>query len=153
MFCIICIFCVIVTTAAATTAETTTREPCDCSRFVPVGISDGRIPNKNMTSRDIRINKPGTPEHTGPDQARLNNNASENGTGAWEPLDTEGYIQIDFSKTEHVKQIKTQGSPLEDKYVTRHFIYYNVDGTTKWHRLRTVSKILLKVLCLIKEIF
>lgn len=91
-----------------------------------------------MTSDSVLVNKPGTSKHTGPEQARLNNQPSENGAGAWEPKDEEGCLDVAFNKVEHVKLIKTQGSPAEHKYVTQYFVFYTVDEK-HWEYLLPVS--------------
>ena len=167
------------TATLTTTQETTTTAtsktsppPCSaCATLVPVGVSDGRIPDSNMRSDSVKVNKPGTPEHTGPEQARLNNKPStggseesgsgsgsegsgsesgsglesgsgseesKGGSGAWEPNHEEGYLEIHFNKLERVKEIRTQGSPSAEKYTSRYFLFYTVDGKI-WKRLSSVS--------------
>ena len=123
-----------------------------------------------MRTDSILINKPGTIEHTGPEQARLNNKPSSGesesgsgsgsesgsgesesgsgsetsektaGAGAWEPKDIEGYLEIEFNQVERVREIKTQGFPSGDKYVSNYFVYYTKDGKY-WKRYQNVSTI------------
>ena len=95
--------------------------------MIPVGVSDGRIQNSQMTSNSIRISTLGS-TYTGPEQARLNNQPSVSGSGAWEPKDEEGYIDIKFNKVESIKEIRTQGSPFSNKYTRRFFMFYSRDG-------------------------
>lgn len=92
-----------------------------------IGISDGRVPDVNMTTDSIRINRPGR-RYTGPNQARLNNRPSATGSGAWEPIDPEAYLQIDFDQVYHFSEIRTQGSPTGYKFMTRFFLMYTADG-------------------------
>lgn len=81
-----------------------------------------------MITNSILVNKSGSPEHTGPEQARLNAVPSARGAGAWEPYDAEGYLEIQFNKLEQLKKIETQGSPVDRKYISRYFLFYTVDG-------------------------
>ena len=127
-----------------------------------------------MRTDSILINKPGTIEHTGPEQARLNNKPSNGesglgsgsgsesgsgesesgsgsetsektaGAGAWEPKDMEGYLEIAFTKTERVREIKTQGSPSTNKFISRYFVFYTRDGKT-WKRYPSVSSVNLTI--------
>ena len=85
-----------------------------------------------MISNSIRVTKPGN-TYTGPEEARLNNQPSASGSGAWEPKDEEGYIDIHFNKVENVKEIRTQGSPSLNKYARRFFLFYSKDGQTFEH--------------------
>ena len=66
--------------------------------------------------------------YTGPEEATLNNQQSASGSGAWEPKDEEGYIDIRFNKIEHLGEIRTQGSPSSEKYVRMYFLLYSQDG-------------------------
>ena len=97
--CNVCFVAILVNTTQATTTKA-----CDCSTLVPLGVSDKRVPDKDMRSNFIRVNAPGTSKHTGPEQARLNNEPSSTGAGAWEPNDPEGYIDIYFDKIESLKR-------------------------------------------------
>ena len=117
------------TTLVSTTTSTTESKKCDCSEVIPVGVSDGRIQNSQMTSNSIRVSTPGS-TYTGPEQARLNNQPSVSGSGAWEPKDEEGHIDIHFNKVENLKEIRTQGSPTSNKYTRRFFMFYSKDGKT-----------------------
>ena len=108
--------------------ETTVSE-CDCTKTVPVGISDGQIPDSQMKSNSVKVTTPGS-TYTGPEEARLNNKPSASGTGAWEPKDEEGYIEIYFNKLETITEIRTQGSPSSNKYTRRYFVFYSKDGKT-----------------------
>ena len=117
------------TTLVSTTALTTEAKKCDCSEVIPVGVSDGRIQNSQMTSNSVRVSTPGS-TYTGPEQARLNKQPSASGSGAWEPKDEEGYIDIHFNKVENLKEIRTQGSPTSNKYTRRFFMFYSEDGKT-----------------------
>ena len=117
------------TSPSTTTATTTKAKKCDCSELVPVGVSDGRIQNSQMTSNSIRVSTPGS-TYTGPEEARLNNQPSASGSGAWEPRDEEGHIDIHFNKVENLKEIRTQGSPTSNKYTRRFFMFYSKDGKT-----------------------
>lgn len=83
-----------------------------------------------MTSSSVRVNVPGR-RYTGPDQARLDNKPSAKGSGAWEPKDSESYIQIEFDRVYDLKNIRTQGSTNGRKFVTRFFLFYTVNGK-KW---------------------
>ena len=115
-----------------TTKSTTTKGKCDCTELVPVGVSDGKIANSQMLSNSVRVSQPGK-FYTGPEQARLNNVPSATGTGAWEPKDEEGYIDIHFNKVESIKEIRTQGSPSANKYTRRYFLFYSKDGKNFEH--------------------
>ena len=115
------------TTLVSTTTSTTESKKCDCSEMIPVGLSDGRIQNSQMTSNSIRVSTPGS-TYTGPEEARLNNQPSASGSGAWEPKDEEGYIDIHFNKVENLKEIQTQGSPNSNKYAKRFFLFISKDG-------------------------
>ena len=106
---------------------TTTIRKCDCSEVIPVGVSDSRIADSQMTSNSIKVSTPGK-TYTGPEQARLNNQPSASGSGAWEPRDEEGYIDIHFNKVESIKEIRTQGSPTSNRYTRRYFLFYSRDG-------------------------
>ena len=112
---------------ATSTLTTTTNNKCDCSELIPVGVSDGRIQDSQMTSNSIKISQPGN-TYTGPKEARLYNQPSASGSGAWEPKDEEGYIDIKFNKVESIKEIRTQGSPTSNKYTRRYFLFYSRDG-------------------------
>ena len=112
-----------------TTAGPTTPVVCDCTKTVPVGISNGRIPDSQMKSNSVKVTTPGS-TYTGPEEARLNNKPSTSGTGAWEPKDEEGHIEIYFNKLENIKEIRTQGSPSSKKYTRRYFIFASKDGKT-----------------------
>ena len=108
----------------------TTTPPCKpCTTFEPIGVEDGRIPNAQMISDSIRVSTPGS-TYTGPEEARLNNQPSASGSGAWEPRDEEGYIEIYFNKVEDLKEIRTQGSPSAHKYTRQFFVFISKDGKT-----------------------
>ena len=92
-------------------------------------MSDGRIPDLQMTSNSIKVTKPGS-AYTGPEEARLNNKPSVSGSGAWEPKDEEGYIEIHFNKVENLREIRTQGSPSSNKYTSKFFLFISTDGKT-----------------------
>lgn len=127
-----CFHLILVTTTEEpeTTVATTIAGPCDCRTLKPIGVSDGRIPDKNMTTNSIRVNAPGTAAHTGPAEARLNNKPSETGNGAWEPKDSEAHLDIHFRKVENIKEIRTQGHPVKNKYARRFFLFASMDGKT-----------------------
>ena len=120
------------TTPSTTPLPTSTPSMCGCTELVPVGVSDGRIQNSQMTSNSIRVSTPGS-TYTGPEEARLNNQPSASGSGAWEPRDEEGYIDIHFNNVEHLKEIQTQGSPNLNKYAKRYFLFISKDGKTFEH--------------------
>ena len=65
--------------------------------------------------------------YTGPSQARLNNKPSASGVGAWVPGDVEGCLTIQFSKMEHVKEIRTQGHPTRNLYTKKYFLSASTD--------------------------
>ena len=102
---------------------------CTCTTFEPIGVEDGRIPNSQMKASSTRITEPGS-AYTGPGQARLNNRPSSSGSGAWEPKDEEGYIDIYFNKIEDLREIRTQGSPSSNKYTRQFFVFLSRDGKT-----------------------
>lgn len=114
-----------------TLAPPTTQNPCahECSSltYVPIGVEDGRIADSNITTNSIRDSTPGS-SYTGPEEARLNNQPSSSGSGAWEPKDDEAYLQIVFNKVEHVKEIRTQGSPSSQRYTARFYLMSSMDG-------------------------
>lgn len=116
---------------------TTPKSKCGCSTLVPIGVSDGSVPDKSMTSTSVLVNSPGR-KYTGPNQARLNNKQSAKGIGAWEPKDDEASLQIDFDGIYDLKEIRTQGSPNGKKYTARFFLFYTIDGKT-WHPVFRVS--------------
>ena len=117
------------TPSQSTTESSTPTPPCDCKNPLPVGVSNGVIPDAHMVSNSIRVNTPGS-SYTGPSQARLNNKASDSGSGAWEPKDEEGYLEIYFNKLENVAEIRTQGSPTSQKFARRYFLQISLDGKT-----------------------
>ena len=117
----------VTTTTQSSSSSTTEDKKCDCSESIPVGVSDGRIQDSQMTSNSIKISQPGS-TYTGPEEARLNNKPSASGSGAWEPKDEEGYIDIHFNKVENLKEIRTEGSPSSNKYTRRFFMFYSKDG-------------------------
>ena len=80
-----------------------------------------------MSSNSIKISQPGN-TYTGPEEARLNNKPSASGSGAWEPKDDEGYIDINFNKVVHLDEIRIQGSPSSNKYTRSFFLYFSQDG-------------------------
>jgi len=82
-----------------------------------------------MKASSVKVRTPGR-TYTGPEEARLNNKPSFNGTGAWEPKDSEGYLDMYFNKLEEIKEIRTQGSPSSTKYTRRYFLFYSEDGRT-----------------------
>jgi len=92
-----------------------------------IGVSDDRIPDSQIKSNSVKVTTPGS-KYTGPEEARLNNKPSSKGSGAWEPKDEEGHIDIYFNKLEEIKEIRTQGSPSSTKYARRYFIFYSKDG-------------------------
>jgi len=81
----------------------------------PIGVSDDRIPDSQIKSNSVKV-------------TTLNNKPSSKGSGAWEPKDEEGHIDIYFNKLEEIKEIRTQGSPSSTKYTRRYFIFYSKDG-------------------------
>uniref|UniRef100_A0A7M6DLX4 Uncharacterized protein n=1 Tax=Clytia hemisphaerica TaxID=252671 RepID=A0A7M6DLX4_9CNID len=118
------------TTESSTTKSSTmlpTTPTCDCKNLLPVGVSDGRIPDSQMKSNSVRVTSPG-PFNTGPAQARLNNKLTSSGSGAWEPKDKEAHLDIIFNKMEDVREIRTQGSPRINRFAKRFFVFYSLDG-------------------------
>ena len=104
-----------------------TEPPCKCTRHIPVGVADGRIPDQNMRSTSVKVNTHGK-DYTGPSQARLNNKPSSKGAGAWVPNDIEGCLEVHFNKMEHLKEMRTQGHPTKNMYARGYFIFYSKDG-------------------------
>ena len=100
---------------------------CICTTLEPIGVEDGRIPNSQMNATSTRITEPGS-TYTGPEQARLNNQPSASGSGAWEPKDEEGVLTIYFNKVENLREIRTQGSPSSNKYTRQFFVFISRDG-------------------------
>uniref|UniRef100_A0A7M5WZ95 Uncharacterized protein n=1 Tax=Clytia hemisphaerica TaxID=252671 RepID=A0A7M5WZ95_9CNID len=118
------------TTESSTTKSSTmspTTPTCDCKNLLPVGVSDGRIPDSQMKSNSIKVSNPGQ-VYTGPAEARLNNKLTSSGSGAWEPKDKEAHLDIIFNKMEDVREIRTQGSPRHNRFATRYFVFYSLNG-------------------------
>uniref|UniRef100_A0A7M5WZL3 Uncharacterized protein n=1 Tax=Clytia hemisphaerica TaxID=252671 RepID=A0A7M5WZL3_9CNID len=115
------------TTVSPTTVSPTTAPICDCKNPLPVGVSNEMIPDSQMKTNSIRSPEPG-PANTGPAQARLNNRQSIHGSGAWEPKDKEAHLDIIFNKMEDVREIRTQGSPRDERFARRYFVFYSLDG-------------------------
>ena len=115
------------TTSSQSTTVSPTTQPCDCKNPLPVGVSDGKIPDSQMKSNSIKVSTLGQ-SYTGPEQARLNNQPSASGSGAWEPKDKEAHLDIIFNKMEDVREIRTQGSPTGSKFARRYFVFYSLDG-------------------------
>ena len=80
-----------------------------------------------MKTNSIRSPEPG-PANTGPAQGRLNNRQSIHGSGAWEPKDKEAHLDIIFNKMEDVREIRTQGSPRDERFARRYFVFFSLDG-------------------------
>ena len=118
----------------SSTSPTTTPE-CGCTSLVR---SD-----TEMKSNSVRISSSGS-SYTGPEEARLNNQPSASGSGAWEPKDENGYLIINFGKELHIDEIRTQGSPSSDKYTTAYYLFYSTDGIN-FDTVNTVSLFVIKV--------
>lgn len=104
-----------------------TTPTCDCTNLVPIGVSNGKIPNSRMISHSVLVRSHGR-YYTGPEEARLNNQPSENGKGAWEPIDNEAYILIEFGRLYTLREIRMQGSVDNTKKVARFFLFYTTNG-------------------------
>ena len=98
----------------------TTRNPlCTCDEMEPLGMEDGRIPDKDITSSSTQ-NKT---DYSGPSQARLNNKI-----GAWVPANPDDYLQVDFGHVMEIGDIITKGHPTKNMYVKLYYLKYTTDG-------------------------
>lgn len=128
------IFLAVNTTATTTTTSTTTETTStvsNCPKLYPVGVSTRIIPDEQMTATGTRVDTPGS-SYTGASEARLNNKPSSKGVGAWEPTDVENSLIIEFNEVEDLKEIRTQGSPKENKYTLRYQLQYKKDLKEDW---------------------
>jgi len=123
-----------------TTQETSTPETalCECGEPKPIGVSDSSVIKDNqMHSSSVLVNTTGK-LYTGPNQARLNNEPSDKGVGAWEPKGSGRYLEIVFNKIELVEQIKTQGHPTKNVYTQNFNVYASLDGK-KYHKINRTN--------------
>ena len=77
--------------------------------------------------------------YTGPSEARLHNQPSTHGQGAWIPKHMEASLHIEFGQEYTLKSVRTQGSPDGTKFMTRFFLFYTVDGK-QWKPAYGVSR-------------